>query len=317
MRPTAKQVHVDTLLTNISIGYRNASYIADRLFPVVPVNKQSNIIPNYEQSHWFRNEATRRASGTRSVRGGYKVDNTNTYYCDRFSFAKEVDDETRENADIPYDLDRDAVVFATDKLMMTREVAFAADFFTTSVWGADKVGGTDFTRWDDYGSSDPLRDVTKYKDEVEGKIAVEANKMVIGKQVKVQLQWHPDLIDAIKYTQRGQLTEDLMASLFEVKNLFVGRSIYTTTKQGVAEASVSYSRIWGKHCLLLYTPDAPSLLNPAAGYTFVWQRVANALQYIKRMRDEEREVDIVEANSYFDQKVTGAAGGIFLSGVVS
>jgi len=69
MQPTANQVHVDALLTNISIGYRNASYIADRLFPIVPVNKQSNIIPNYEQSHWFRNDALRRASGRIVISG--------------------------------------------------------------------------------------------------------------------------------------------------------------------------------------------------------------------------------------------------------
>lgn len=316
MQPTTSDLHVDQLLTNVSIAYRNSSYIADQIFPMVPVNKQSNIVTKYDQSHWFRDEAKIRRAGAKSAGGGWTVDKTDTYYCDRFSYRKEIDDETRDNADMPFNLDREAAEFCTEKMLIRREVAFATDFFTTSVWGTDKVGATDFTKWSDYAGSTPLLDVTNFKDTVEGKIAVEPNKMVLGKQAWVYLKWHPDLVDTIKYTQRGQLSVDLVASLFELDNLFVGRSIYTTTAEGTAEASVSYSRIWGKHALLVYVPNSPSLLTPAAGYTFVWQRVAAALQYIKRMRDEEREVDIIEVNSYFDQKVTAANAGLFMQNVV-
>lgn len=316
-RPTSIDVHVDQLLTNISIAYRNPAYIADQIFKMVPVNKQSNIVPKYDQSHWFRDDAQLRRSGTKSARGGWTVDNTDKYYCDRYSYGKEIDDETRDNADAPYNLDREATEFVTDKLQMRREVAFATDFFTTGIWGQDKVGGTDFTKWDDYAASTPLLDITNFKDQVEGKIAIEPNNIVIGKQVWVPVKWHPDIIDMIKYTQRGQLTPDLVAGMFEVENMRIGRAIQTTTKDGTAEASVVYSRIWGKHLLMIYVPAAPSLLTPAAGYTFVWQRIAAALQWIKRMRDEEREVDIIESNSYFDQKVTAPNAGLFMQNVVN
>ena len=36
-RPDSGDVHIDTLLTNMSVGYLNAEYIADRLFPIVMV----------------------------------------------------------------------------------------------------------------------------------------------------------------------------------------------------------------------------------------------------------------------------------------
>lgn len=41
--PTVYDVHVDAPLANISIAYRNASYIADQVFPVVPVQKKSDL----------------------------------------------------------------------------------------------------------------------------------------------------------------------------------------------------------------------------------------------------------------------------------
>ena len=313
---TSKDVHVDQLLTNVSIGYSNAGYIADQIFPVVPVDKQSDKYLTYDKSHWFRNEAKIRATGTKSERGGWNY-SSDTYFCDRFSYGHEIYDEERNNADNAFQLDSDAAEFATDKILMQREVAFAGNFFTTSVWGTDKVGATDFTRWSDYAGSTPLVDVSDWMDTIEASIGREANRLVMGKQVWTKLKWHPDLIDTIKYTQRAQMGLDLAATLLEVERILVGRAIYTTSPEGTAEASVSYSRIWGKHALLVYVPNTPSLRQPAAGYTFTWQRVPQSLRYIKRMRDEEREADIIEANAYYDHKVTGAAAGLFGSTVIA
>lgn len=313
---TNKDVHVDQLLTNVSIGYSNAGYIADQIFPVVPVDKQSDKYLTYDKSHWFRNEAKIRAPGTKSERGGWSY-SSDTFFCDRFSYGHEIYDEERSNADASFQLDNDAAEFATDKILMQREVAFAGDFFKTSVWGTDKTGATDFTRWNDYASSAPLVDVSSWMDLIEGSIGREPNRLVMGKQVWTTLKWHPDLIDTIKYTQRAQMSLEIAAALLEVDRILVGRAIYTASPEGTAESSVTYSRIWGKHALLLYVPNTPSLRTPAAGYTFTWQRVPNSLRYIKRMRDDEREADIIEANAYYDHKVTGAAAGLFGSTVIA
>lgn len=321
-QPTSSDLHIDTLLTNISIRYMNTRYIGDQLFPMVPVQKQSDIITKYNESPWFRDEAKLRAPGTKSEGGGWTVDLTDKYFCDRYSYRKEVADETRDNADQPFNLDREATEFVTDRMMMRREVAFATDFFKTGVWGTDETGaafggGGNFTQWSDYGNSTPLVDLTVFKDAVEGKIALEPNYLAMGKQVWLQLKWHPDLIDTIKYTQRGQISEDLFAALAEFEKVLIGRTLYTTTAAGTAESSMVYTRIWGKGALMLYRPPAPALLTPSAGYTFVWQRIPAALQYIKRMRDEEREVDIFEGNTYFDQKAVSTGAGLFMATAVA
>lgn len=316
-QPTASDLHIDRLLTNISIAYQNKTYIADQIFPMVPVQKQSDRIPLYNQSFWFRDDPRVRAPGQKSIRGGFEVDNTAIYFADRFSRGFEIPDEVRRNADLPYNLDRDGTRFVTDRMMMRREVAFATDFFKTGVWTTDKVGAVDFTKWSDFGGSTPVTDVDNFKDEVEALSAQEPNYFTMGKQVWVIVKNHPTLLDRIKYTQRAQLTTELVASLFEFERFLVGRSIQTTDAEGTAEASVTYTRIWGKNTLMLYVPPSASLLTPAAGYTFVWQIVPNALQFIKRMRDEEREIDIVEANSWFDQKITSARSGLFMSDAVA
>ncbi len=311
--PTAQALHVDGLLTNISIAYQNPAYIADVVSPLVSVNKQSNIVPKYDQSFWFRDSAALRAPGTKSRRGGFKIDTSDTYFCPRFSFGFEIADEVRDNQDDPFNMDRDGTNFVTDKVMMRREVAFAADFFKTTVWGTDKVGVTDFAQWNDYAASSPLVDMEDFKDTMEGLIGREGNCFTMGKQVWSQLKWHPDIIDTIKHTQRAQMTLELFGGLVEIPKILIGRAIRVSSAEGVAEASATYVRIFGKNALLTYRPETASLMQPSAMYTFVWNRVANALQYIKRMRDEESEIDIIESNSYFDQKLTAKNAGVFVS----
>lgn len=314
---TSRDLHVDSLLTNVSVAYRNKNYVADQVFPILPVQKRSDIVPKFDQSHWFRDSARMRAPGTRSARGGFAVDSSYTYYAKRYSFGVEIDDDTRDNADSVWRLEENATNLATDIVQLRREVSLAGSHFTTGVWGNDDAGGVDFTQWSNYSTSTPLVNLSDYQDEVEGRIGIEANAVLFGKQVWQKLKWHPDLLDSIKYTERGVITEQLFASLTGFSKVLIGRALYTTSPEGTAEASVTYTRVWGKSALVYYVPDAPSLMTPAAGYCFTWQRVPDSIQYVLRHRDDEAEKDIIEANSYFVHKTTAARAGTFLSTVVA
>ena len=72
-KPTYQQYHVDIPLTNISVGYNPGGYIANGLFPVVPVEFISGKYFIYSKGDWLRREAQVRAPGTRAVRGGYAL----------------------------------------------------------------------------------------------------------------------------------------------------------------------------------------------------------------------------------------------------
>lgn len=314
--PTRNNLRVDVPLTNMSIGYKNMTYIADDIFVMSPSQVRSGIVPKYDQSHWFRDAASLRAPGTKSTGGGWKTDISDTFYCHRYSFRYEYDDDTAGEQMSPFNLDRDGVEFVTDKMQLKREVDFSTNFFTSGVWGTtNTLSGTD--QWDDYSGSDPLGNIETAKDTIEGATAVEPNALTMGKQVWMKLKWHPDIIDTIKHTQRAITTPDIFSSLTEIPKILIGRSIYTTTVEGTAEGSVSYTRIWGKKALLTFSPPTPALKSPACGYTYVWNRVENALQWIKRMRNEEREVTIIEGNSYFDQKSLATSSGYIFDTVVS
>ena len=94
-QPTKSQVHVDAVLTNISVAYlQNAdSFIADKVFPVVPVDKKSNKYFVYPFLMIRRPPSSPLAPYTALVRSGYSL-STDSYSCDVWTFHKDVDDQT-------------------------------------------------------------------------------------------------------------------------------------------------------------------------------------------------------------------------------
>lgn len=320
-QPGVGDVHVDALLTNMSIAYQNELYIAERIFPVVLVLKQSDIVPQYDQSHWFRDEAKLLAPGEPAPVGGYEVTTTTKYFCDVYGIGHFIPDDRRANQDAPFDADRDGTEWCVDKMGMKKERSFVSDFWATSVWGTDKAGTTDFTKWSDYGASTPIEDIREYKRTVRRKIARNPNKLVLGDLTFDVLEDHPDLLDRIKYgagsNEPAMVTPNLIAQLLGLEEVLVGTSIYTADEEGTAEASVTYSANWDDDALLLYVPARPSLRNPAAGYTFVWQNVFGTQRYMRKRREPLGERgDLLEIFESWDMKATATAAGLFMSDAV-
>ena len=64
-----------------------------------------------------------------------------------------------------------------------------------------------------------------------------------------------------------------------------------------------YNRIWGKHALVAYIAPAPAYQTASAGYTFVWNRVPNAFQYIRGYGKTTKYADVINGFSHWDTKV--------------
>jgi hypothetical protein len=315
-QPDIRDAHVDQLLTILSHAYMNEAenYIADKVFPVIPVRKQSARIAKYTKADWFRDEASLRSPGTESAGTGFSVDTTDTYFCDNYAVHKDIADEVRENTDAPYDPDLEATMLVTDRLLLRREIAFAADFMAISKWGTD--ANKTAAPWSDYGTGDPIGDVETGKDTIHKTTAREANKIVIGREVWSKLKHHPDFIERIKYTQRGVLTTDIVAAILEIGQILIGKAIKNTYVEGQTDAAAAYSYVVGDSALLLHVAPRPALLTPSAGYTFHWSNFG-ALSFIRRLRNDFTQVDRIEAHTYFDQKAIGTDLGYYLYNLVA
>jgi hypothetical protein len=328
MNPTPGDVHVNAPLTNISIAYLQnaANFVASRVFPNIPVSKQSDRYYTYERGDFNRDEMKERAPSTESAGGGYSIDNTPTYYCTQYSFHKDVPDAVRANADAALNPDREATAFVTQKGLIKREKLFAARYFAGSIWTNEKngVSGTpgagESKHWNDAAST-PIENVRAMKTAILQSTGFEPNKLVLGRAVYDALVDHPDIVDRVKYGQTNggpaQASRQVLASLFEIDEILVMNAIENTAKEGQTAA---HSFIGGKHALLCYATPAPGLMTPTAGYTFSWAGLmgsGNEGNRIRSFRMEQLQSDRVEIDMSFDLKLVAADLGGFFDGIVA
>jgi hypothetical protein len=314
-QPTANDVHIDAILTNISVAYiqdQNA-FVASKVFPTIPVEKQSDKYFVYTKGDWFRDEAQLRAPATESAGSGYNL-TTATYNTQVYAFHKDVDDQVRANADNPLNPDRDATSFITQRMLLRQEIQWASEFFTTSVWATDS---TPSNLWNDYTASDPIGDVETAKATILTSTGFLPNTMVMGYDVFRQLRNHPDIVDRVKYTSAENVTEDILARFFGVDRILVARAVKNTGLEG---AATSMSSIVGKNAALYYVAPSAGILTPSAGYQFAWRGVSDGMGAnigITRFRMPELRADRIEAQMAWDNKVIAADLGYFFSACVA
>lgn len=324
-QPLASAVHIDAALTNIATAFiqDNNSYIADKVFPIVPVEHKSNKYFIYRRGDWFRDEAQLRADATESAGSGYNLD-TGSYLAEEWSLHQDIGEQMRSNADPAVDPDVAATKVLMQKMAIRRDRFFVNTYLKTGVWTTDMTGqatadSTHVVFWDDDANGDPFTDIATAQTKILQNTGHLPNVLVLGFPVYQALRKHPLVIDRIKYTSpayAGKITPQLLAEAFDVEKVLVSTAIYNTANEGATD---SYSFVTGKNALLCYTPSAPGLMVPAAGYIFAWSGfsgVNNMGIRVSQIPMPWRGLGTVrtEASMAFDmQKVAGDLGYFFSS----
>jgi hypothetical protein len=318
-QPPFEDVHVDAILTQISVAYiQSGAYIAHLAAPIIQVDKQSDKYFTFPKAYWFRDEAQRRGDAQESAGGGYTV-STDSYNCDVWAFHKDVGHLTMANYDDPLDPLRNAAQWVAGVLGRRREIQWATDFFATGIWDTDKTGGTDFTVWSDYtGGSTPIENIDDGVETVLENTGFKPNTLVLGRSVFKKLKRHPDLRDQLKYTGRDNVTTEMMAQIFELDRVLVCEAVKNT---GEEEGDSTYDFIQGQNdALLCYVNPEPAREMPSAMYTFSWRGVSDDLGEdigTSQFEVERLKAIRVESEIAMDHKVVATDLGYFFSGAVS
>lgn len=315
-QPSQASVHIDVPLTMMSVAYMQATdnFIADKVFPVIPVDHQTDKYWSFTKGDWFRDEAQLRGDSDESAGSGFNL-STGSYSCDVFSFHKDLGPQAKGNADDGLDLEAASAAFVTQRLLLRREIQWVADYFTSGIWATDVTPGT---LWSS-AASDPITDVDTGKETILSSTGFEPNTLVLGYQVWRQLKNHPDIVDRYKYTSADSITPEMVARLFEVDRILVAKAIKNTANEG-ATATMTFTH--GKHALLAYVNPAPSKLMPSAGYTYSWRNgVSAGMGYdigIKKFEIPHRNHALrIEGDIAFDHKAVSTDCAYFFASVVA
>jgi len=266
-----EDVHIDAPVSNILLNYRPQNYIADRIFPVVPVNKQSDLVPGIKIDDRFRTEETVRAPGTEPRMIHFNV-TSQQYFCVNYALGTFMTAEEAANADLAWNTKQIRSELVYDILMLDHEIR-VANYVTSgsncgSYW-------TTASGWNDWENSAPLTNVLTDIDVAEQLRGYRPNRAVFGKTA-----WHnwrnSDEVLARLFPHGGAMaggnrgalvSRQLAAELLELDEVLVGGAYYNSAAEN---ATLSLSRIWHDMVLYYYTPGRPSKDRPAFGYSFRW-----------------------------------------------
>jgi hypothetical protein len=306
--PTSSQVHIDAALTNLSVGYRNAAFVADLLAPVVPVRKQSDKYYIYDsEREAMRQSDDKRAPGAAANEVDFSL-STDSYYAEDHALVSAIPDEERENADPVVQPNIDRTEFLRAKIDLNKEIELAGMLTDTSViTQSTTLSGTG--QWSD-SSSDPIAAIEAQKATIMAAVQSMPNTLVLPYEVYAKVRIHAKVIERIAYGSIGAVNEQVLAQIFDVDRVLVPRAFKNTAAPGQT-ASMSY--VWGKNALLCHVPAKAALKQVALSYTFAWASAPGAVagHRVELWREERRKADMIRVQRYYDQKVI-AAGAAYL-----
>lgn len=282
--PTQNVVHVDEMLSNVAVAaFQDASnFVASRVFPDVPVTKQSDRYAVIPAGDFNRDEMQRRADATESSGSDFTMSSDN-YFCDVWAHHHNYGEQARANADSIFQVESNITRFLTNKALIRKEKIFASTFFTSGVWDSTF---TPSTKWEAAGGT-PIKDI---------KGAITRQGLITGGfYPNVAVMTQPfldalldtdDVLNRVIYSGGGQggvadPTVDNLKALLGLDEILVMRAVENTADRGyVADSDGSGRKVPNEknrlfvgtnNMLLLYRASGtPNQYEPSAGYTFSW-----------------------------------------------
>lgn len=308
MTVTQRDVVIDTALANVSLKYSNETFIADQILPVVKVAKQSGKYFTYDKSN-LRIDKTLRAAGSPSNEVDYNLTLGGLFYADDHALKGFVEREIVEQAEVSLNPEIDETETITEKLLLDREAAAAALLTNASnITQNTTLSGT--AQWSDYANSDPIGDIRTARTTIHQNTFKKANTLVLSKPVYDVLVDHPAIIERIKYSQLGIVTEELMARLFQVDKVLIGEAGSNTANEGQAD-SLGY--VWGKHALVAYVAPQVKLKMLTLGLTFTYKT-----RIVEKWWDTDRKGTYIRVgDDYYTQVIVAKECGYLIRNAIA
>jgi hypothetical protein len=311
--PEAKQMHVDSVLSNFSVQYRNEDMIWRDVMPEVKVNKRSDLYWKYSKENAYRIFDDKIGPKSMANEIDFAV-STDNYSVKDHALSDWVTQEEIDNADSPLAPESDANDFLNQCLDVAQEQRVAALVFAAGTYPVgNKVQLSGTSQWS--GAADnPIKDV---QDAIEG-CFVRANTLVFGIDAWLVFRRLPEILDAVKAIAGtslagGLATPDAVANLFEVDRVLIGRSRYISTKEG---QTATFARLWGKHAAALHIKSgANGIRSITFGKTFV-----ETQRMTMRSFDEKRGLKgahYLKTGWNSDEKIVASDLGYFIQDAVA
>ncbi|MBS4001017.1 MAG: hypothetical protein KGZ71_11105 [Desulfobulbaceae bacterium] len=297
---------VDPVLTTLAQGYSNAALVADKLFPVVFVNKLKNKIPIFGKEAFLVRQTDRaiRASSNRIPPYEFEMMTIETRERD---IETAIDYLEEDETPTFFKLEQKIAKDLKDILNLGWEkdaASLAQDATNYEIGLSQEL--TSLEAFDDYESeTDPIAIIRNAMSAVRGHIAKYPNVMVLGDSTYQALIDHPKILERIKYSGLSKVTTAILAQILDLEQVHVGKAVECDV-DGV------HSDIWQDNIVLAYVDDNQSNrrseFNPSFGYTFRRENMPEVDSYF----ENGGKMKVVRCTDNYSVNLTSKAAGFLI-----
>lgn len=295
--------HLDVPLSNLVVEAFAGidEYIGQRLFPVIPVDHESDKYYVVDQDSWLRVPNTRRARGQRPERIEFRI-SSDSYFADNYALAEDNFKEDLANADMAIRIRERSARNVMHGLARDLEVRIA-NRVTSGTNVGSYVSLTGGNKWSDPVASDPIADVTTAHAFIENNTGLRANTLVIDKDTLRVVRRHPVLLDLFKYTAGGVVNDQQLREVFEVETILIGRG---RKNNALESATASFTNIWGNNVILARVQPGNTMQTMTFGLGFRWtpEGIPTPMSVVRYDDpDPGKKVETTEVGYYQDEKI--------------
>jgi hypothetical protein len=271
--------HVDASLATLSIRFQNEDYIGTQIMPIAVVPKQSDKYSVYSDRDYLAYPSADIGPRGEVQQLSTNIDQSSSYFCAGKAMEERVDMDNISNADAPLDLLGNANYKANDGLEWNREKDIAGVLTTSGNYGANYNTLAAGSEWDSPGGGTPVKDI---QDAVGACLGGPGPTELVGWcgfNVYKVLARHPEVRELYKYTGSGLASPQLIAGIFGLDKLLVGKAWQDTANIG---QTLSLDRIWGEYFGVARVSKMPKKDNYSFGFCFDWEGKQTVVTYEQR-----------------------------------
>ncbi len=233
-----------------------------------------------------------------------------SYSCQNYGVEEPVDDEERAKYGNAVDADNAAVRRGVNTILVNHETRVHDAIVNSSTIPRSAPG----TTWDQEGST-PIQDIRAMRESVHSNCGLDANTICFNRAVFNALSDHSQVLDRIKYSERGVVTEDILAAVFGVSRVLVAGGLTNAAAEGL---TLNPGTIWDDTVILAHVENVQDLSAPNFGRTFAWRQFTgpDGLQTFT-YRQDEIDSDVQRVRQHCDEKLVGPECGYLLTDVLS
>lgn len=308
--PQMSNVHVDAPLTNLAIMYRNPAFVAQEIFQVVHVIKESDVYYKFDKADRRRIDSDR-AMGAEAKEITWDVTNE-TYNATERALKQIVPDRLVNNSDKAIRPKANTMKRVLQAVMLDNEIKAQAIAQNTVNVGSSSVPTI---KWD--GTSPTIEtDVDTAKSAIRKAAGVMPNKILLNVDVQNAIKTDSTVRNLIRYTMpaaKNLLTDgDLPPILWNLKTVIAG-SIQDTANEGQTAA---VSDIWTDN-VLIWHQDPLAGLEALTYATAMRVKQSGKDILVTVWRENNRKGEFIEVSMIQDEKVVASECAYLLTDVLS